>query len=144
MGLLPKSETGKPPHFNWDFLVDPDQERGEARFDSQFWRSNCDPSERCTLAVSGSTQYRMRADDTGYKNLVIAGDWIANGLYLACMEGAIQGGIYAARAVAGEKFPVIGEDVMRSLVTVPQKTEAAPSTPEEVQPEEQEPLQKVS
>jgi uncharacterized protein with NAD-binding domain and iron-sulfur cluster len=53
----------------------------------------------------------MRADDSGYANLTIAGDWIDNGIHVACMEGAIMGGIYAARAVAGIAFPVIGEEL---------------------------------
>ena len=100
----------EPPAIHWDLLVDLDaNRRGEQRFASQYWRSNCDPHERCTLALPGTAQYRIRADDTGYENLTIAGDWIDNGIHVACLEGAVMGGIYAARAVAGIKFPIVGE-----------------------------------
>jgi uncharacterized protein with NAD-binding domain and iron-sulfur cluster len=100
-----------PPALDWNVLFDPADERGEKRVEAQYWRSNCQPQERCTLALPGTARFRMRADDTGYANLSIAGDWIDNGIHVACMEGAIMGGIYAARAVAGVDFPVIGENL---------------------------------
>ena len=53
----------------------------------------------------------MKAGDTGYSNLTITGDWIDNGLYVACMEGAIISGIYGARAVTGIDFEIIGADI---------------------------------
>ena len=106
--LMPNAvdSSGPPPRFNWNLLVDPGNRVGEARFDGQYWRSNCGPSERCTLALPGSTLHRMPAGDTGYENLVVTGDWIDNGLYAACMEGAFNGGILAARAVSGWDFPI--------------------------------------
>lgn len=100
-----------PPHFDWNLLVDPEERQGEARLEAQYWRSNCDPAERCTVALPGATKYRMKADGTGYSNLFIAGDWMNNGLYVACMEGAVQGGILAARALSGVRFPLIGEEM---------------------------------
>lgn len=107
-GLLPKSvdSAGPPPRFNWNLLVDPGNGIGEGRFDRQYWRSNCGPSERCTLALPGSTQYRMPAGDTGYANLAVTGDWIDNGIYAASMEGAFNAGILAARAISGWDFPI--------------------------------------
>jgi uncharacterized protein with NAD-binding domain and iron-sulfur cluster len=98
-----------PPDVNWNVIVDPENRSGKDRFDSQYWRSNCGPSERCTIALPGATRYRMKANDTGYSNLCITGDWIDNGLYVACMEGAITSGIYGARAVTGINYPIIGE-----------------------------------
>ena len=95
--------------FDWSVLVDPSNRSGEARFDAQYWRSNSGPSERCTIAQPGSIKYRIAADDTGYDNLVIAGDWIENGIYVACMEGAVQSGILAARAISGRRFPIVNE-----------------------------------
>ena len=80
------------------------------------WRSNCDPHERCTLALPGTGKLRIAADDTGYRNLVISGDWIDNGIHVACMEGAVMGGIYAARAVSGVKFPIVGETLNSSVL----------------------------
>ena len=84
---------------------------GPARFDSQYWRSNCGPSERCTLAMPGATKHRIKAGDNDFSNLYITGDWIDNGLFVACMEGAITSGIYTARAVTGVKFMIIGEEL---------------------------------
>jgi len=98
-----------PPSLDWRLLIDLDAARvGPERFASQYWRSNCDPHERCTLALPGTGKFRLRAGDTGYPNLTIAGDWIDNGIHVACLEGAVMGGIYAARAVAGIEFPIIG------------------------------------
>jgi hypothetical protein len=95
--------------FDWGVLVDPKNRSGEARFEAQYWRSNAGPSERCTIAQPGSIRYRIAADDTGYDNLVITGDWIENGVYVACMEGSVQSGILAARAISGVAFPIVNE-----------------------------------
>ena len=61
-----------------------------------------------TLGFEPNT-VRIKAGETGYDNLFITGDWTDNNLYLAFMEGTFQAGILSARAVAGEKFPIIGE-----------------------------------
>jgi uncharacterized protein with NAD-binding domain and iron-sulfur cluster len=99
-----------PPAVRWDLLVAVEPAPGgEARFETQYWRSNCDPHERCTLALPGTGKFRLAAGDTGCDNLFITGDWIDNGIHVACLEGAIMGGIYAARAVSGVDFPVVGE-----------------------------------
>jgi uncharacterized protein with NAD-binding domain and iron-sulfur cluster len=100
-----------PPRIDWNRLVDPEQRQGEARLEAQYYRSNCDPADRCTVALPGSTKYRMKAGDTGYANLFVTGDWIDNGMYVACMEGAVQGGLLAARALSGVHFPLIGEEL---------------------------------
>lgn len=95
--------------FDWGVLVDPKNRSGEARFEAQYWRSNSGPSERCTIAQPGSIKYRMAPDATGYDNLIITGDWTDNGLYLASMEGAVQSGILAARAISGRPFPIVND-----------------------------------
>jgi uncharacterized protein with NAD-binding domain and iron-sulfur cluster len=98
--LLPNLEDDfSPPLPRFDKLHDPDGREGSARLQAQFARSNCEPSERVTLALPGATRYRMQAGDTDYENLVIAGDWIDNGIQLACMEGAFTGGRLASDAV---------------------------------------------
>ena len=103
-------DPARPPCVDWNLLVETGPPtHGAARFESQYWRANCDPHERCTLALPGTGKLRIEAGDTGYANLVIAGDWIDNGIHVACMEGAVMGGIYAARAVSGIQFPIIGE-----------------------------------
>lgn len=117
--LMPTAmDPAAPPAIDWDLLVTSGAEsgaQGPARFAAQYWRSNCDPHERCTLALPGTGKYRLRADDTGIANLVIAGDWIDNGIHVACLEGAVMGGIYAARAVSGVRFPIVGEMLNGSI-----------------------------
>jgi uncharacterized protein with NAD-binding domain and iron-sulfur cluster len=73
---------------------------GVKRFDYQFWKANIDPTERYVQAPAGSTKARLGADESGYDNLVLAGDWIYNGLNVGSVEGAVMGGMLAARAVA--------------------------------------------
>lgn len=108
--LMPGAiDAGDPPCIDWNLLADANEGRGEARFDSQYWRSNCGPSERCTLALPGTNRYRMKAGDTGYSNLFVSGDWTDNNLYCAFMEATVQSGILTARAVSGRDFPIIGE-----------------------------------
>ncbi|MEI9942467.1 MAG: FAD-dependent oxidoreductase [Pseudomonadota bacterium] len=110
--LLPKArDAANPEQIDWALLHDPNDAQGEARFESQYWRTNCGPTERCTLALPGTAKYRLRADDTGFRNLSVAGDWIDNHFHVACMEGAVMGGIYAARAVSGLPIPIIGEEL---------------------------------
>ena len=53
------------------------------------------------LSVPGSAPYRLRADESGYDNLSLAGDWIETGLNAGCIEGATLGGLQAANAVLG-------------------------------------------
>jgi uncharacterized protein with NAD-binding domain and iron-sulfur cluster len=118
--LMPRAASATaPPAIDWNLLVVTGPQRdGESRFETQYWRSNCDPHERCTLALPGTGKFRMRADDTGLSNLTITGDWIDNGIHVACLEGAVMGGILAARAVAGVKFPIVGEMLNGSIFGV--------------------------
>jgi uncharacterized protein with NAD-binding domain and iron-sulfur cluster len=85
---------------------------GSGKFDwdsvkSTFYRANIDPSERYVLSVKGSTQYRIRGDNTGFSNLVIAGDWTVNGLNAGCVEAATMSGLIAANTLMG-KDPLAG------------------------------------
>jgi uncharacterized protein with NAD-binding domain and iron-sulfur cluster len=89
--------------FRWDLLYDAGSEpaAGPARFDSQYWRANTDPSDRYVQSLPGSAPYRMRADGSGLDNLFLAGDWIDTGLNAGCIEAAVLGGLQAANAVEG-------------------------------------------
>ncbi len=92
--------------FRWDLLCagDGGPASGAARFSSQHWRANIDPSDRYVQSLPGSAPYRMRADDSGLDNLFLAGDWIDNGLNAGCIEGAVLGGLQAANAVEGRRL----------------------------------------
>ena len=79
-------------------------------FDGQFWRANIDPSERYVLSVKNSTQYRIKASDTGYGNMVCAGDWTYTGLNYGCVEAATMSGMEASRAICGYPKIIFGEN----------------------------------
>ena len=74
---------------------------GVDRFRQQFWRANIDPSERYVTSPPGSTRYRIKAADSGFTNLVVAGDWTYTGLNVGSVEGAVMGGMLAANAIGG-------------------------------------------
>lgn len=81
-------------------LVDPDGRghTGDEKFGTQYFRANVSPSERYTLAVPFYHQYRMRPDDTGFKNLYVAGDWVWHqGVNAGFFEGAVTAGREAAQ-----------------------------------------------
>jgi hypothetical protein len=90
-------------------LVPSNEGVGEERFDTQYWRSNVDPSERYTLALPGTTSARIRPDNTGFYNLTICGDWVDNGFYIGAAEGAVISGMLAFRATTGQPLPIAGE-----------------------------------
>jgi uncharacterized protein with NAD-binding domain and iron-sulfur cluster len=85
--------------FRWDTVI------------SQSHRAVVDPSDRYVLSVAGSTRYRLRAGKSGFTNLVLAGDWVRTSLNLGCVEAAVEGGLYAAEAILGEKLVIFGREV---------------------------------
>ncbi len=97
--LWPMTTTGGA--FHWNLLFDLREQQGEARFFSQFRRVNIDPTERYVLSVPGSTQYRLRANESGFANVFLAGDWTACGVNAGCVEAAVTSGMLAATAITG-------------------------------------------
>jgi uncharacterized protein with NAD-binding domain and iron-sulfur cluster len=71
------------------------------KIESRYNRANIDPSERYVLSVAGSTKYRLRANESGLANVVLAGDWTKNGFNAGCVESATMSGIQAANAIQG-------------------------------------------
>jgi uncharacterized protein with NAD-binding domain and iron-sulfur cluster len=90
-----------PAGFDWNVLHDPRRRSGAARLDAQYLRANVAPSERYVLSVAGSTKYRLAADQSGFANLFLAGDWTRTDYNAGCIEAAVISGINAAAAVAG-------------------------------------------
>lgn len=66
---------------------------------AQLVRANADPSSRYTLSVPGSGRYRLRTDESGYRNLYLAGDWTDFGVNVGYVEGAVISGTLAAQAL---------------------------------------------
>jgi len=96
-----------PGEFRWDLLVDPyapdgvdRTTQGAARFASQYWTANVNPSDRYALSLPGSSAYRISPLDRTYDNLTIAGDWTACGFNAGCVEAAVMSGRLAAHALA--------------------------------------------
>lgn len=85
--------------FDWDVLADLLDRVGTERINGQYWRANIDPSERYILSLPGTTQYRIRTDETGFDNLLITGDWIYNGANVGFVDSAFCSGMRTARAV---------------------------------------------
>jgi uncharacterized protein with NAD-binding domain and iron-sulfur cluster len=110
---MPKlwTRAGTPQGFNWNLLVDPQYRVGEARFDAQYLRVNIDPNERYVLSVAGSTQYRLKTDESGFSNLYLTGDWINNGFNSGCIEAATMAGLQTSRAISGYPQHIFGEQL---------------------------------
>jgi uncharacterized protein with NAD-binding domain and iron-sulfur cluster len=87
--------------FDFSFLVDPNNGVREERFFAQFQRVNIDPSERYVLSVTDATKYRMRAGESGFANLKLAGDWTENELNVGCVEATVMSGLLCSNAVCG-------------------------------------------
>lgn len=91
--------------FRWGLLADPVHRTaaatGSARFDSQYWRANVNPSDRYVLSLPGSLKHRISPLDMTYDNMTIAGDWTDCGLNTGCTEAAIMSGRLAAHALSG-------------------------------------------
>jgi uncharacterized protein with NAD-binding domain and iron-sulfur cluster len=96
--------------FDWSILTDPSNQSGEQRFNSQYWRSNVDPSERYVMSVKNSSQYRLDTNATQFSNLFITGDWINTGINAGCVEAATMAGMETSRAICGYPETINGEN----------------------------------
>jgi hypothetical protein len=89
--------------FAWELLATPPGWRGRngpARFASQYWTANVNPSDRYTLALPGSARYRISPLDPTYDNLTVCGDWTDCGFNSGCVEAAVMSGRLAAHALS--------------------------------------------
>ena len=93
--------------FDWSVLVDREERTGPGRFEAQYWRANVAPSERYVLTPAGSVEHRLPSDDSGFENLMLAGDWTRNGIDGGCVEAAVISGIEAAAGLIGDERPAI-------------------------------------
>ena len=90
--------------------MDPEHGEGVDRLGGQYWQATYCPSERFVLAAPGSTKHRLRAGESGFENLVMAGDWVRTGMNVGCIEGATMGGMAAARAISGWPARIVGDE----------------------------------
>ncbi len=87
---------------DWELLLDPQHGKGRHRFDAQYWRANVNPADRYVQSLPGTTRYRLKANESGFANLYLAGDWIRTGLNIGCIESAVMGGLQAAQAICND------------------------------------------
>jgi uncharacterized protein with NAD-binding domain and iron-sulfur cluster len=87
--------------FDWQLLSGVNGERGRAALDTQHVSVNVDPSDRYVQSVPGTERYRLRPDESGYDNLVLAGDWTDCAMNAGCIEAAVMSGLIAANAILG-------------------------------------------
>jgi hypothetical protein len=66
--------------------------------------ASTDGSDRYVQALPGSDAYRLRVDESGLDNLVLAGDWTNCGLNAGCIEAAVISGVQAAAAIEGRSL----------------------------------------
>jgi uncharacterized protein with NAD-binding domain and iron-sulfur cluster len=68
---------------------------------SEYFRANTNPTDRYVLSVAGTTQHRLRVDQTGCENLTFAGDWTRNGLNVGAVEAAVTSAMQASHHISG-------------------------------------------
>lgn len=111
MAMWPVANNGT--HFNFDVLTDVVGGTGVARFDAQFLRANIDPTECCVLSSAGTTQYRLHPEQSGFKNLILAGEATRQGFNTTTIEGAVMSGMAASRAICGQPAKIVGYDFLQ-------------------------------
>jgi uncharacterized protein with NAD-binding domain and iron-sulfur cluster len=87
--------------FAWHLLAGVNGHRGHDALTTQHVSVNIDPSDRYVQSVPGSDKYRLRPDESGFDNLVLAGDWTDSGINAGCIEAAVLSGLQAANALLG-------------------------------------------
>ena len=105
-----------PSGIDWSTLHSATDADGAARFDSQYWRANIDPTELYVLSLPGTMRWRMTAGDNEFDNLVICGTWTDSGFNLSSVEGAVMSGLSAAKFISGEPIEIVGGATERANI----------------------------
>lgn len=102
---------------DWAAFIDPQLRIGRARFNWQHVIANVGPNENYILCHPGTLRHRLRPDESGYRNLFLAGDWTRNGVEVGTIEGAVMSGYKAAQALSGWPEHILGaNDIERGEV----------------------------
>lgn len=96
---FPRAVTEK--GFAWHLLSGNDTHLDSAALATQHVSVNIDPSDRYVQSIPGTDRYRLRPDESGYDNLVLAGDWTDSGMNAGCIESSVLSGLQAANALLG-------------------------------------------
>lgn len=68
---------------------------------SDYVRANISTTDRYTLSLAGTTQYRLRVDETGLSNMYFAGDWTRNNFNIGAAEPTVMSAMQASNAISG-------------------------------------------
>ncbi len=82
---------------------------GSARLDAQYYRANTKASEQYALSIPGSARYRLRPHQSGFDNLLLAGDWTKTGLNVGSIEAAVMSGLRAAKGITQDDVLIVGD-----------------------------------
>ena len=85
--------------FDWNVVFDPAARVGADRLGAQYVRANVAPTDRYVTTPAGSVDSRLDPDESGFENLVLAGDWTHSGIDGGCVEAAVISGERAAEAL---------------------------------------------
>lgn len=125
MGWIFRKARTKEQPFGLDYrrLLAPDptkQVTPKQKWVAQFFRANADPTEQYTLTLPKTIQERVQYDDTGFENLVLAGDWVGHeGINAGFVDGAMlcgrQAGLEMISRLGFERTrePAFHADVVR-------------------------------
>jgi uncharacterized protein with NAD-binding domain and iron-sulfur cluster len=102
-------DPGNPAGLDWNALHDPTGAVGSARMRFQVIRPNVDPTECVEASLPGTTKLRLKADESGFENLFLAGAWLRTGINATCVEAAVMSGMDCARAISGEPLEIAAE-----------------------------------
>lgn len=86
--------------FDWNVLFDPEEREGPDRLRAQYVTANVAATDRYVTTPAGSVDARLHPDQSGFENLVLAGDWTHNEIDGGCVEAAVISGERAAAALA--------------------------------------------
>jgi hypothetical protein len=98
---------------DWDAFIDlagGAGRRGRERFQWQHVVANVGPNDSYVLATPGTLRFRLRPDESGFRDLYLAGDWTRNGVEAGTVEGAVISGLKAARSISGHPERIVGGD----------------------------------
>lgn len=67
----------------------------------EYVRANWAPTERYGLTPPGSLVHRLWPNESGFHNLVLAGDWTRNSFEVGSVEASMTSGMLASNAICG-------------------------------------------
>jgi uncharacterized protein with NAD-binding domain and iron-sulfur cluster len=108
--LWPMAGDGR---FDWNVLFDRRGRDRVPRVDAQVLTANVDPCACCVSSAAGTTRWRLKAGESGFAHLTLAGAWTDTGLNTECVEAAVMSGMQASRVLCGSPETVFGEDFLQ-------------------------------